>query len=88
MTHWQVLEIESTKDIKKIKRAYAIKLKKIDIDNEPDKFQQLKEAFDCAINEVKIQSELHQNQEVLSNTSSTDELPLSDDSHAEKLNSM
>lgn len=88
MTHWQVLEIESTKDIKKIKRAYAIKLKKIDIDNEPDKFQQLKEAFDCAINEVKIQSELHQNQEVLSNTSSTDELPLSDDSHTEKLNSM
>lgn len=49
MNCWEILELEPTSDKKKIKKAYAAKLKTIKVDEEPVAFQKLKEAFDSAI---------------------------------------
>lgn len=49
MTIWKVLEISPTKDIKEIKKAYAAQLRLIQIDQNPELFQELKEAFDYAL---------------------------------------
>ncbi|ABC32204.1 protein containing DnaJ domain [Hahella chejuensis KCTC 2396] len=49
MNCWAVLGIEATQDKKSIKRAYAKLLKQIDVSQEPDKFQQLREAYDYAL---------------------------------------
>lgn len=49
MTFWKVLGISPTKDIKEIKKAYAAQLRLIQIDQNPELFQELKEAFDYAV---------------------------------------
>ncbi|WP_086312759.1 hypothetical protein A5821_000319 [Enterococcus sp. 7F3_DIV0205] len=49
MNCWEILELEPTSDKKKVKQAYAAKLKTINVDDEPLAFQTLKEAFDSAI---------------------------------------
>ncbi|MGX7262946.1 hypothetical protein [Enterococcus crotali] len=49
MNCWETLGLEPTSDKKKVKQAYAAKLKTIDVDQEPLAFQKLKEAFDSAI---------------------------------------
>lgn len=49
MNVWEILEIESTTDSRKIKKAYAKKLRTIIPDEQPEEFQKLKTAFDTAI---------------------------------------
>ncbi len=46
---WKILGIEQTSEQRDIRRAYAEKLKAIDVDGEPDKFIALREAYDHAI---------------------------------------
>ncbi|EOH99207.1 hypothetical protein UAY_01984 [Enterococcus moraviensis ATCC BAA-383] len=48
MNCWEMLGLEPTSNKKEIKKAYAVKLKKINIDEEPLAFQKLKEAYDSA----------------------------------------
>ncbi|WP_265459076.1 hypothetical protein [Enterococcus sp. HY326] len=45
---WQILEIAATTDERAIKKAYAKKLKAINVEENPDEFQELKAAFDAA----------------------------------------
>lgn len=53
MSIWHHLEIEATNDIKKIKRAYAKKLKQTQPDENPVAFQQLHGAYKAAIKQAK-----------------------------------
>ncbi|SHH00520.1 DnaJ domain-containing protein [Anaerosphaera aminiphila DSM 21120] len=50
MNIWEILEIEPTENKKEIKKAYAKKLKVTHPDDDLEKFQELKEAFDLALN--------------------------------------
>ncbi|MEF9936899.1 hypothetical protein [Carnobacterium sp.] len=61
MTSWEILEIEQTNDKKAIKKAYAKKLKKMNKEEDVASFQELKEAFDRAINWTKNQKEENTN---------------------------
>ncbi|MHC5249107.1 hypothetical protein [Enterococcus sp. LJL90] len=45
---WQILEIAATTDERTIKKAYAKKLKAINVEENPVEFQELKAAFDAA----------------------------------------
>lgn len=49
MNFWIELEIEPTKDEKAIKRAYAVKLKKIDREKNLEEFQKLRQAYEKAV---------------------------------------
>lgn len=53
MDIWEILELEPTNDVRKIKRAYAKKLKVTHPDDDLEAFQTLKEAFDIALNYAK-----------------------------------
>lgn len=53
MSDWKILGIEPTKELKQIKKAYASKLKQLVPDEQPEEFQQLKEAFDRAVKYAK-----------------------------------
>lgn len=53
MSFWDILEIEPTKELKVIKKAYAVKLRQLIPDEQPAEFQQLKEAFDAAVRYAK-----------------------------------
>lgn len=53
MSCWEILGIKPTKELKQIKKAYAVKLKQLIPDEQPEEFQQLKEAFDWAIKYAK-----------------------------------
>lgn len=46
---WSTLGLTATRDIGAIKRAYAVRLKTLDLDNQLDKFQALRQARDAAI---------------------------------------
>lgn len=48
MTAWQQLGIEPTTNLREIKKAYAVKLKQIDQDTQPDQFIALREALQTA----------------------------------------
>lgn len=48
MTAWQQLGIEPTTNLREIKKAYAVKLKQIDQDTQPDQFISLREALQTA----------------------------------------
>ncbi|MEG2873355.1 hypothetical protein [Carnobacterium sp.] len=61
MTSWEILEIEQTNDKKAIKKAYAKKLKKMNREEDVASFQELKEAFDRAINWTKNPKEENTN---------------------------
>lgn len=53
MTAWQQLGIEPTTNLREIKKAYALKLKKIDQDTQPDQFISLREALQIAQSEAE-----------------------------------
>lgn len=50
---WHMLGIEPTDDARAIRRAYAAKLKAIDVDRDPQAFIALREAFEQAQNEAR-----------------------------------
>ncbi|MBP1047411.1 hypothetical protein I6N96_14090 [Enterococcus sp. BWM-S5] len=49
MSCWELLGIKPISNKKEIKKAYATKIKQLAIDQEPEEFQKLKEAFDQAL---------------------------------------
>lgn len=53
MDIWEILEIERTNDIKKIKKAYAKKLKVTRPDEHPEEFQDLHFAYKAAMDQSK-----------------------------------
>ncbi|MHC5374814.1 hypothetical protein ACYSNU_13545 [Enterococcus sp. LJL120] len=53
---WQILEIAATTDERAIKKAYAKKLKAINVVENPNEFQELKAAFDQALQRQKSAS--------------------------------
>lgn len=50
---WKLLDLEPTDDTRAIRRAYAGKLKAIDVDRDPQAFIALREAFEQAQNEAR-----------------------------------
>jgi hypothetical protein len=50
---WQELGIAATTDIAAIRRAYAGRLRLIDVDRDPAVFQRLRQAFEAALREVE-----------------------------------
>ncbi|MDX1956986.1 MAG: hypothetical protein SFU98_00340 [Leptospiraceae bacterium] len=53
MNHWEELGIPFTKDTQKIKKAYSIKLKLIDRELHPEKFTELRNAYEIALDEAQ-----------------------------------
>lgn len=53
MEHWQILEIEATSELAKIKKAYAKKIKLCHPEDDPDGFQILRMAYETALEEAK-----------------------------------
>jgi len=53
MNCWDVLEINAADDRKIIKRAYAKKLKLIDVVEDPADFQQLRDAYEMALSSIE-----------------------------------
>lgn len=58
MDCWKILSIEATADTSEIKRAYAKQLKLINIDQETQRFIELRQAFEQALNFVAGHTEL------------------------------
>lgn len=58
MVNWSILGIEPTKDISKIKKAYAQRLKIYHPEDDPAGFQKLREAYDAA---VKYSKDIYEN---------------------------
>ena len=50
---WQELDIAATTDIKAIRRAYAGRLRRIDVDRDPAAFQRLRQAFEAALRDAE-----------------------------------
>lgn len=53
MNYWNILGVEKTNDVRAIKRAYAVKLKKTKPDEDPEGFKKLHEAYKWATNYAK-----------------------------------
>ncbi|MCO7223027.1 J domain-containing protein [Pleionea sp. CnH1-48] len=58
MNYWEVLSIEPTSDRKAVKRAYAKKLKATHPEDEPEAFQELQEAYQRALSDIRHQTEV------------------------------
>lgn len=81
MSIWRVLEIDATTDIAVIKKAYAKKLKQHHPEDDPEGYQQLREAYDAAIKQAGKQanrerSEAASNVEDLSDTDERSAIPV------------
>ncbi len=57
MNYWQTLEIDRDSDLPTIKKAYAKKLKTLDLSKQKEEFIQLRSAYEAALNYVKQQSD-------------------------------
>lgn len=68
MNCWTILQIEPTKDLKKIKHAYAVLTKQYHPEDNPEKFEEIQEAYQRAVAYAK------DNRQVLINPN----IPLSD----------
>lgn len=80
MTAWQQLGIEPTTNLREIKKAYAVKLKQIDQDTQPDQFIALREALQTAQYEAEYGLfDQEENQDSLCN----DDEPLNFNEHTE-----
>ena len=58
MSDWELLGLSPTADTKAIKKAYAVKLREIDQDREPARFQKLREAFENCLSYAPYQVEV------------------------------
>ena len=56
MNCWTILQIEPTKDLKKIKHAYAVLTKQYHPEDNPEKFQEIQEAYQRAVAYAKDNS--------------------------------
>ncbi len=63
MSIWDILEIEETTDIKKIRYAYAARTKECHVEVEPEKFQELYGAYQKAIAYAKAEQSIGNNEE-------------------------
>lgn len=59
MTCWTILTIEKTKDIKKIRHAYAIQAQKYHPEENPEKFKEIQEAYYEALDYAKGKGTYH-----------------------------
>ena len=56
MNCWTILQIEPTKDLKKIKHAYAVLTKQYHPEDNPEKFEEIQEAYQRAVAYAKDNS--------------------------------
>jgi hypothetical protein len=80
MNCWEILGIEPTENLQKVKQAYAKKLKTIDIKNDIEQFQKLKEAFDLAKKITQLKQDEQEN--VIDEETSTFQVGSAVESHA------
>lgn len=80
MNCWEILGIEPTENLQKVKQAYAKKLKTIDIKNDIEQFQKLKEAFDLAKKITQLKQDEQEN--VIDEETSTFQVGSAEESHA------
>jgi len=64
MNFWQVLALEPTAELKAIKKAYAVKVKRCKPENDPQGYQQLREAFETAKSFVKYCQSLSEQEQI------------------------
>lgn len=64
---WEILEIDATKDIKLIKKAYAKKTKQFHPEENPEEFKIIQEAYQMAINYAKNIKEINLNEFTIEN---------------------
>lgn len=57
MNCWTILQIEPTRDLKKIKHAYAVLTKQYHPEDDPEKFEEIQEAYQKAIVYAKDNSQ-------------------------------
>lgn len=88
MSCWTILEIEATKDLKAIKKAYAVKLKQLNPDEQPAEFQQIKEAFDTAVNYAKGNSATQLFQPMFEQAQPEQQEPLAEEPEVETVTSV
>lgn len=58
MNCWTILQIEPTKDLKEIKHAYAVLTKQYHPEDDPEKFEEIQEAYQKAVAYAKDNSQI------------------------------
>lgn len=56
MSPWKRLQLEPTHDAKAIRRAYAQQLKRYHPEEDPEGYQQLRQAYEQIMTEIKTQA--------------------------------